>query len=174
MVYNMKSLLLAIVVLFQYSSTCAQHPQVHTESIDSSYQSPAASIDQLAWIAGYWKGEAFGGLTEEIWSEPNAGSMMGSFKLSEGEQIIFYELCILRELDNTVLLQLKHFGDDLKGWEEKNETQDFRLVRIEKDKALFDGFSFEKISDEEMHLYVLIGGEDGTVSEEKFVYKRYK
>jgi hypothetical protein len=29
-------------------------------------------------------------------------------------------------------LQLKHFGADLKGWEKKDETQDFELVKKKK------------------------------------------
>ena len=38
-------------------------------------------LENIAWIAGTWHGEAFGGQTEEIWSEPSGGSMMASFKL---------------------------------------------------------------------------------------------
>ena len=28
-------------------------------------------LENIAWIAGTWHGEAFGGITEEIWSEPS-------------------------------------------------------------------------------------------------------
>ena len=41
----------------------------------------APKLENISWIAGHWKGEAFGGITEEIWSEPSGGSMMASFKL---------------------------------------------------------------------------------------------
>ena len=39
------------------------------------------TLENIAWISGTWHGEAFGGITEEIWSEPSGGSMMATFKL---------------------------------------------------------------------------------------------
>ena len=38
-------------------------------------------------------------------------------------------------------MQLKHFGSDFKGWEEKDETVDFKLVKIEKYAVYFDGMT---------------------------------
>ncbi len=87
--------------------------------------SPQASLDEVSWIQGYWKGEAFGGITEEFWSPPLGDSMMFSFKLVVDNKVIFYELGGIRQLDETLLLQLKHFGNDFKGWEEKDETVNF-------------------------------------------------
>jgi len=130
-----------------------------------------ATIDQVSWVAGHWKGEAFGGQTEEIWSQPTAGSMMGSFKLSQGDEVIFYELCIFREVDSTVLFQLKHFNSDLTGWEEQNKTIDFPLVKMTKDAAYFDGITFERISEDEIHVYVVIE-ENEEVEEVQFIYHR--
>ena len=129
--------------------------------------SPKATIDQVAWIAGHWAGEAFGGKTEEVWTKPSSGSMMGSFKAYNEEGISFYEFCLIREVDETLILQLKHFHGDLKGWEEKDVTVDFPLVKIEKEKVYFSGFTFEKISDEQMDVYVVIGKEH---QEMKFEY----
>ena len=72
----------------------------------------------------------------------------------------------------TLLLQLKHFHRSLKGWEEKDETVDFKLVKIEENRVYFDDFTFEKISGDEMNLYVMIGAKDGSTKEVKFNYKR--
>lgn len=69
------------------------------------------------------------------------------------------------------MLRLKHFHDDLKGWEEKNETVDFPLVKVTENRVYFDGFTFEKISDTEMNVYVVIGPEEN-LQEAKFPYKR--
>jgi len=44
-------------------------------------ESPAATLKDVAWIAGHWQGEALGGITEEVWTAPLGKSMMGSFKL---------------------------------------------------------------------------------------------
>ncbi len=145
--------------------------QSHIRSLSEGMSSPLATVEQVAWVAGHWKGKAFGGDTEEIWSKPTAGSMMGSFKLSEGEDVVFYELCLFRNVDKTILFQLKHFGADLKGWESQNETVDFPLVKMTKDVAYFDGITFERISDDEMHVYVRIE-EEGKVEDVQFVYHR--
>ena len=78
-------------------------------------------LENIAWISGTWHGEAFGGKTEEIWSQPSGGSMMATFKLTVNDQVQFYEIEIIREIENDLVLQLKHFNKDLKGWETKDE-----------------------------------------------------
>jgi len=131
-----------------------------------------AALADVSWISGYWRGEAFGGITEEIWSSPLGNSMMFSFKLVVDNKVAFYEVGGITEKDGTLLLQLKHFHGDFKGWEEKNETVDFRLVKIEKNKAYFDEFTFEKISDTEMNMYVVIDTGKGKRNEVLFNYKK--
>ena len=134
-------------------------------------ESPKATLSDVAWIAGHWQGEAFGGIIEEIWAPPLGNSMMGAFKLLENGIVSFYEMETISEENETLILRIKHFHGDLKGWEEKDETIDFPLVKIEGNSAYFEGLTFEKISDTEMNIYVVIG-EDGTTGEEyKFNYK---
>ncbi len=129
-------------------------------------------LENIKWIAGNWKGEAFGGQTEENWSAPSGGSMMATFKLIDNGKVVFYEIEIIREIDNTLILQLKHFGNDLKGWEEKAKTIDFPLKEITTTKVVFDGMTFEKLSDNEMNIYVDIKQENGSVETVKFNYKK--
>jgi len=128
-------------------------------------------LENMSWIAGTWHGEAFGGQTEEIWSEPSGGSMMASFKLINDDKVTFYEIEVIREVENTLILQLKHFGPDLKGWETKDETVDFKLIEITETKVAFEGMSFEKVSENEMNVYVAIK-ENGTSETVKFNYKK--
>ncbi|WP_221892474.1 DUF6265 family protein [Winogradskyella flava] len=128
-------------------------------------------LENIAWIAGTWHGEAFGGQTEEIWSEPFGGSMMATFKLINDGKVTFYEIEVIREVENTLMLQLKHFDPDLKGWETKNETVDFPLKEITKNKVVFEGMTFEKISSNEMNVYVDIK-DDEKVDTVKFNYKK--
>ncbi|EDP70242.1 hypothetical protein FBALC1_11932 [Flavobacteriales bacterium ALC-1] len=128
-------------------------------------------LENIKWIAGVWHGEAFGGQTEEIWSEPSGGSMMATFKLINDGKVTFYEIEVIREIENTLILQLKHFGPDLKGWETKNETVDFPLKEITENKVVFEGMTFEKVSQNEMNIYVDIE-EKGKVETVKFNYKK--
>lgn len=128
-------------------------------------------LKNIAWISGTWHGEAFGGKTEEIWSQPSGGSMMATFKLTVDEKVQFYEIEIIREVENSLILQLKHFNNDLKGWETKDETIDFPLKYITKDKVVFEGMTFQKVSDNEMTIYVDMK-ENNTVETVAFHYKK--
>ena len=49
-----------------------------TLSLAAGKTSPTASIEQLSWLAGHWRGEALGGIVEEHWAPPSAGSMENS------------------------------------------------------------------------------------------------
>lgn len=148
--------------------------QGNTENIllfDEAVGSPKADLSSVAWIAGHWRGKALGGVVEEIWTPPLGGSMMAAFKLSVNDQVKFYELETISEQGNTLILKLKHFASNLHGWEEKEETVDFKLVKVTDDKVYFDGMTFENVSNEEMNVYVLIGDE-GAEQETKFNYRK--
>lgn len=135
-------------------------------------KSPEATLEDVSWIAGHWKGEAFGGIAEEIWSPPLGDSMMFVFKLVAEGKVQFYEVGHIQQTGKTLLLQLKHFHGSLKGWEEKDETVDYKLVQIDGNRVYFDGFTIEKISRNEINMYVVVGEEDGSAEEVKFNYKK--
>jgi len=156
------------LILFLFSITCAAQSENKTPIEDKL----EPKLENITWIAGTWHGEAFGGKTEEIWSEPSAGSMMATFKLINNGKVTFYEIEVIREVKNTLILQLKHFGPDLKGWETKDETVDFPLKEITANKVVFEGMTFNKISDDEMNIYVDIKNDDGKVEVVKFNYKK--
>ena len=163
----MKNIVISLFII----SFLSCKSQTNTMSFNPVLKSPQAKIEQVSWIQGHWKGTAFGGITEEIWSPPLGGSMMFSFKLVVDNKVVFYELGGIREVDDTLIFQLKHFNEDFKGWEEKNETIDAKLIKIEKNKVYFNDFTFEKISDNEINIYVLIE-EKGKTEEVKFNYKK--
>lgn len=144
---------------------------IFTLSISCQNNTLEPKLENIAWISGTWHGEAFGGITEEIWSEPSGGSMMATFKLINDDKVTFYEIEIIREIENSLVLQLKHFGNDLKGWETKDETVDFPLIEITENKVIFEGMTFEKISKNEMNVYVDIK-DKGTTETVKFNYKK--
>ncbi|WP_229724418.1 DUF6265 family protein [Winogradskyella forsetii] len=156
------SIMMAIMVFQCYTASCKAQSKKNLEP----------KLENIAWISGTWHGEAFGGITEEIWSEPSGGSMMASFKLINDEKVTFYEIEVIREIENSLILQLKHFGPDLKGWETKDETVDFPLKEITETKVVFEGMTFEKISDYEMNIYVDIKDDQGKIEATKFNYRK--
>ena len=163
----MKHLFKLLIII----SITACQAQSNTLKFEKGDVSPKAELSQVSWIAGHWKGEAFGGIVEEIWSPPLGDSMMFSFKLVSDGKVAFYELGGIRQVDDTLIFQLKHFGNDFKGWEEKNETVDAKLIKIEGNRIYFDKFTFEKINDSEINIYVVIE-ENEKAEEVKFNYKR--
>ena len=142
----------------------------NTLKFDTLKGSPKATLNQVSWIAGHWEGEAFGGVTEEIWTKPLGDSMMGSFKLVTNGKVQFYELCTISEENETLVFRLKHFHNDLKGWEEKDERLEAKLVKIEDNKAYFNDFTFERINKNELVIYVVFKDDSGKESEMKFNY----
>ena len=165
-------LLLYITFIVVSLNNYSQEPNSNTLQFTENATSPNATLKDVSWIQGHWKGEAFGGITEEIWSPPLGDSMMFVFKLVVDNKVAFYEAGVIRQVDKTLFLQFKHFHGDFKGWEEKDKTVDFKLVKIEDDKVYFEGFTFEKISDNEINLYVVIEQKEGKKEEIKFNYKK--
>jgi hypothetical protein len=135
--------------------------------VGSSY----AEIKDLSWMQGSWRAEAFDGICEEIWSAPEGHAMMGMFRLIKDGDITFYELMIIREVDKSLVLQLKHFNKDLTGWEEKGKTVDFPMVKMMDNKVVFDGYTIEKTTDDIMTVVVVINAEKQPEGM-KFVYHR--
>lgn len=153
--------LLNVILLLSLTYGCAQSP----ETLEPK-------LENISWISGNWKGEALGGIAEENWSKPSGGSMMASFKLTKDNKVLFYEIEIIREIENTLILQLKHFNNDLKGWETKDETVDFPLKEITPTKVVFEGMTFEKVNKNEMNVYVDMHQKDGSIEVLKFNYKK--
>lgn len=72
----------------------------------------------------------------------------------------------------SLVLRLKHFGPDLAGWEEKNESVDFPLVRRTPDTLWFDGLTIRREGEDRMRIWVALQPDEGEVREERFEYRR--
>ncbi len=53
--------------------------------------SSAAKVDDLAWLAGAWSREADGRWTEESWTPPRGGVMLGHSRSGQGETLREFE-----------------------------------------------------------------------------------
>ena len=129
------------------------------------------SIDDFAWMTGRWECESFGGIGEDVWAPPVAGSMVGLFRQSDDNGISFYEIITLGEQDGVFMMRLKHFHANLHGWEEKDKTIDFVLVDRGDNIWYFGALTLERHSDDAMSIYVRIKNKQGTAVV-PFHYKR--
>lgn len=164
--------LAAMLILGVHNMAAAQSILTeHTFKLDDADSRPAATLEDVSWFVGSWTGEALGSTFEEVWNPPSAGSMIGMWKLLDGDQVNFYELLLLVEEEGSLSIKVKHFSADFTAWEDKEDYVRFRLVKIEENAVHFSGLSFERISDNEIHAYIVFY-EEGKAREEKMIYRR--
>jgi hypothetical protein len=167
------SSLVLVVVLALASRADGQEPLTeNTLKLTPGQASPRATIADMAWLAGHWTGEGLGGRSEEIWSPPASGVMMGMYRHIEDDEAVFYEFLTLAEENGSLILRLKHFHPDLAGWEEKDESVSFPFVAKRGAVMHFEGMAFEPAGDG-LTVYLAIGNKkDGSVREAVFRYRR--
>ena len=130
-----------------------------------------AAVDDLAWLAGSWSGDAFGGTFEETWNPPSGGTMVGLFKLLRDGRPEMYELMRIAEVDGRVVLEVKHFSADFTAWEAKEEAVRFPLVEARDGYAAFDGLVFERQDDGAIVARLAMKDASGTVRTETLIYR---
>ena len=131
----------------------------------------SAEIEDVQWLAGQWKGEALGGVVEEIWSNPAGNAMMGSFRLVINDTVRFYEFQLIQEVEGSLVVKVKHFNEDLTGWEEKDEYISFTLVKTENNRAYFEKLTYEKQDPDHLNIYLAMKTKTG-FREVVFRFKR--
>lgn len=135
--------------------------------------SPQATIDEMAWYAGTWRGTGLGGDNEEIWSAPRHGSMMGMYRLLVDDRPVFYEFLTLGEEQDSLTLRIKHFHPDLRGWEHRDESMQMRLVAKRNGRYYFEGLTFEtNAARDAVTIYLAVQPKNETLREEVFRYER--
>lgn len=138
-----------------------------------------ATLGDLAFITGQWRGELQGGITEEDWSAPVGDAMMGVFRYVKGGKAVFYEMMLIEMTSTGPVLRLKHFHPGLKGWEEKDEVFSYPLIDLRKDRAVFERpdkntrLVFQRTSDATMSIW-LEQIKDGKPSSQEFKYRLAK
>lgn len=110
----------------------------------TSFAFAQQSINDIAWIAGDWHGEGFGGETYESWSVPMGGTMLGVFSIVGNDKTKLYEFLTIEESEGGIYFRFKHFSPGYKPWEETpitlklEEENDMIAVfeAVEKDEKL--------------------------------------
>lgn len=97
----------------------------------------AASIEDLAWMAGDWRNGDGQNLTQEVWTEPMAGSMTGMFRLIQNAAVRVYEYVVITEEFDGIYYQFKHFRPDYSTWEGAGPHLRFELIDSEPGRAVF-------------------------------------
>lgn len=129
-----------------------------------------SSIAQdFSWLTGRWVGPGFGGVFEELWSEPDVnGDLMGMFRYADSAGAVqFYEFWVLDETG----LKLRHFNPDFTAWESKEDYIDFTMKKAETGKLQLKGLVYELIAEDQLKISLDLRRGD-TVKTEIFVLTR--
>ena len=97
----------------------------------------AASLDDLSFLSGHWRGGAGEMTFEEIWSAPGGGVMTGMARGHTGQRLNVLEYIVVSEEDGRLLMRFKHFNADYSTWETDGPLE-LVLTRIATDDAIFE------------------------------------
>ena len=78
--------LLATALVTGGAALAAELRTEHTYALADGEKRPAATLEDASFLVGSWTGTAFGERMEESWSAPTGGSMVGTFKLFNGDE----------------------------------------------------------------------------------------
>lgn len=76
------------------------NPQEH-----SSRMGTGSSLDELAWLAGDWSGDMWGGKFNAYYTTPEGGKIISHSRLTHGSEVSFYEFEVFEAHEETVRLQ---------------------------------------------------------------------
>lgn len=164
-------MLTSLLALFALIAGAQSSQTENTLALDSPDNAPKAVVQDLNWMVGRWEGEGFGGIVEENWNPAIGGTMVGSFRLVKDGAPNFYELLAIVPEGESLVYKVKHFNPDLSGWEEKDESVSFPLVRLARDTAFFAGLTIIRNGDQLRH-YLSFKDKNGKNQEASLNYKR--
>ena len=122
-------------------------------------------FEHLEFLHGAWTGNGFGGTTDEVWLPPRDGQMLGLFRLVGGTMPRFSEILTIGRFDGRIELRLKHFDDQLHGWEEKDGVVSFPFESSEPGKVAFRGLTFQDAGDGQLRIELSLRNGDQTWTE---------
>jgi hypothetical protein len=154
------------------SATAQEANTEHTLRLSEGFTPAQTSIDDFAWLHGYWVGEGLGGQCEEMWGAPLGGAMLGTFRMLEDGQLVFSEFFVLAEKEGQISMKLKHFNPDFDGWEKKDKYVEFKFIKAEDKAAYFDGLTYKLTEDGTLKVYVSMKQKDGTLDEGQFTFTK--
>lgn len=140
--------------------------------IPAGIKAQDASINDFAFLTGYWVGDGFGGVSEEMWMPPVDGRMLGIYKHSLNNSLVFSELMEITEVEGRFVVRLRHFNPDFTAWEEKDEFVLFALESMSPNKAAFKGLIYELVAKDQLRIELTLQESDGSINVEVFNFTR--
>jgi hypothetical protein len=100
---------------------------------------PAATVSDLAWMTGSWKGAAGPGTLEENWVRPDAGTMAALVRGTGAGATNMIELIVIEEAEGSLVLRLQQWNP---GYQPRSpEPQEMKLIEVGERMATFEAVS---------------------------------
>ena len=143
-----------------------------TRQLQPGAVSPPATIDQLSWLAGEWRGDGIDAPATEVYSQALGGQIAGHFVQTDKQgRVAFQELVQIVPRGGSLVYRVRHFNADLTGWEDKSgHVVEFPLVALEPDVAYFAGLTVRRDGNKLVSTVVIRG--NGKPQEISFRYTR--
>jgi hypothetical protein len=126
----------------------------------AAVKAPKASLSDVAFMAGHWRGGEEGSLSEEIWTEPEGDSMLGMWRYAAGGKARVFELLAIVMGEEGPLLYLRHFDPKFAAREEKEKPVILKLARSAPGEAEWEGVG----TPEPLRITYRRDGEEGLLS----------
>lgn len=123
--------------LAQRSSVAQQRSGAAGAAQTPPQQAAAAKLSDFAWLEGRWHGDWGPRMAEQTWMAPQAGTMVGIFRLVESEKPLAIELYTLVQRPDGINFYFRHFTPELVPWEKSDATV-LNLVSLDANHFEFD------------------------------------
>lgn len=131
----------------------------------------AASVDQLAWLAGTWSLERNGRSVTEHWLPPAGGTMLGVSRTTAGERTIEYEFIVLRADETGQISYVAKPSGQVEAV--------FKLVRVSATEVVFENLEHDfpqrisyRLQPDGSLLAAIEGTRNGQTRRVEFPYRR--
>ena len=94
----------------------------------------SSAVDSLRWLEGHWKSDSDGETSEEIWTSPSGGIMLGMSRSVSADGRVFFEYLRIEETDSGLVYLAQPLG---------REASAFPLKSIGSSAVVFENLSHD-------------------------------
>jgi hypothetical protein len=141
-------------------------------AVENKGETASATVDQLGFIAGSWSSDRGGLVTEEMWSAPKAGTMLGVGRTMKGDKTVFFEFLRIETREGNLFYVAQPRG---------GKATAFKLTSFDGKSATFENpehdfpqkIVYEKVSDDVVRATVS-GPSSAGEKNESWEYRRVR
>ncbi len=142
---------------------------------------PPSALDQLAFLAGHWRGGRGDIVIEEMWLAPAGGVAQATVRLLKGGEVGTIELIVVAAESDRVVMRYNHFYHDCRTWESDGPIA-LTLTKADDREVVFTNLAhpprhaaemgYRKIGPDTMNSWVIVIGADGARAQHDFDFQR--